>query len=95
MSTKHDQIIDLLTDIVGSAIEYDMHYEPNRFIFFIDLYRVYLRGLQSSGEGKDSDPVTFQQFIFNQTLIDTAASTATFETGERLKAPTALHFKRP
>jgi len=35
-------VSDVLTEIIGVAIEYDLHVKPNRFINLMDLYSRYL-----------------------------------------------------
>lgn len=93
LDNKH---LRLLTDIAGAIVEYDLHLERNRLVNFIDLYRAYLQHLYGKHRQLDANTsqATFQQFIFDQTLLDKAASAVTLESGETVTAPIALHFQK-
>ena len=90
MSNNSSSVPETLSEIIGVAIEYDLHLEPNQFINYIDLYRMYLLTLRDGANSAVQNTVSFYQFICSQPLLDTAASATEFETGQPIVAPTAL-----
>jgi len=79
-----------LSDVVGVAVEYDLHLEPDRFIQYVDLYRVYIESYESITNPSFENHETFQTFITTQSLLDQAASLTQSETGEHLTPPNAF-----
>lgn len=94
MTNNKASVSRVLTEIIGVAIEYELHLEPNKFMNLMDLYSCYLRtGCNSNGVGNIAEAETtvdFHQFISNQSLLNSAALLTEIETGEPLIAPTAL-----
>jgi len=88
-------VAETLSNIVGAIVEYELHLEPNKLINFIDFYRVYRQSFSSNSQLIDSIvvPATFTQFIFDQSLLDTAAQVISIEAGEHVDAPVALHIQ--
>jgi len=89
--SKNSGVPETLAEIVGVAIEHDLHLEPNRFINYVDLYRQYLLVKRESTQGDAYNPAGFYQFINSQTLLEIAASEIEIETGEPIAAPKTLH----
>jgi hypothetical protein len=79
-----------LSEILGVAVEYDLHLKPNEFIQYLDLYSTYISLSESVTETAVESPATFFEFITSQSLLELASSMTTIETGERLIAPAAL-----
>jgi len=82
-----------LSEILGVAVEYDLHLKPNEFLQYLDLYSTYLSLSEGATETSGKSPATFFEFISSQSLLELASSMTTFETGERLIAPVALQFR--
>jgi len=93
MVNKHDFTVSTIGDIVGVAVEYELHLEPNRFINLIDLYRTYLDHRKVDDRNTQSEPATFLQFVVNQSLLDKAALAVLFSTGDRINTPIALQLE--
>ena len=97
LRTEYRCMVEGLTSIVSSAIQFDLDIEPMRLISFIDFYCVYLTCILSQGEGSTTHsselpavPLTFLEFIFNQTLLNEMATIIEAEEGGRVNAPAAL-----
>lgn len=98
LDNKNDRVVDTLNSIVSSAIEYELHIEPNVLINFIDYYCTYLQSMsQKSVHFKSGNsniisaiPATFLEFIFDQTLLNETALVITAETGEQVTVLSAL-----
>lgn len=82
-----DNVINTLTDIVGTAVEHDLHSDPTTFIQQIDLYRVHL---ETHSNQQFATVASFQQFLSSQNLLDNAAANATSLDGELVIAPKAM-----
>ncbi len=90
-------MLDGLNCITSSAIEFDLLVEPLRLINFIDFYCVYLENTLRQSEGSPAhniqlpaEPVTFLDFIFNQTLLTETAAIVEALEGQRVNTPQAL-----
>jgi len=90
MLKNKGNVSETLSEIIGVAIEYDLHLEPNQFINYMDLYCRYLQTRCHNVKGIVQGKVNFYHFICNQSLLDTAASATENETGEAMVAPKAL-----
>jgi len=94
---KNKEIVESLTGIVSSAVEYDLHIEPIRLVNLMYFYCNYLestfpRHVYVSDKIIElrAVPATFSQFIFNQTLLDETAANLSNEEGEHVMAPKAI-----
>jgi len=96
MKITDDNHLCLLTEIASAIVEYDLHLDQNRLVNFIDLYRAYLQQLYDKHKRQDSKTVqvSFQQFIFDQALLDAAASAVAIESRETVIAPIALQVQK-
>lgn len=87
-----------LSDIIGVAVEYDLHLKPNEFIQYLDLYSTYISSTESSSKSVKQTsvvaPVTFFKFISSRSLLELAASMTSIETGEQLMAPAPLQIAK-
>jgi len=93
MLGKDDSFHSTLAEIASAIVEYDLHLDQKRLVNFIDLYRVYLQQLPEKQARLKTRAVsvTFQQFIFDQPLLDKSAAAVAKDTGEQVNAPAALH----
>lgn len=95
MSNNTGSVPEALAEILGVAMEYDLHLEPNKFVNYVDLYRTYLSTCRDITNrdittGATPDTASFYQFICSQTLLDSATSAVEIETGELMIAPQAF-----
>jgi len=97
MNSRHDSVVHTLNDIVSCIVEYDLHLESTRLISFIDLYRAYRESFSDSNNQSQShsSPVSYREFIFDQALLNLAASIVSQESGESTAPPKALEFSNP
>ncbi len=82
-----------LSEIIGVAVEYNLHLKPDEFIRYLDLYSTYLNRTEVIEDKKVGYPANFYEFISSQKTLDLAASMATFDTGEVIIAPTAFRYE--
>ena len=82
-----------LSEILGVAVEYNLHLNPDEFIRYLDFYSAYLSRTEDIEGKKVGDPANFYEFISSQNTLNLAASMATFETGEVIMAPTAFRYE--
>lgn len=90
MSNNTLSVPETLAEILGVAMEYDLHLEPNKFINYVDLYRSYLSTCRGITTGESQAIAPFYQFICSQSLLDAATSAIEIETGELMIAPSAF-----
>jgi len=80
-----------LAEIIGVAVEYNVHLDPNKFVQYLDLYCTYLAHNESVADTAVGSPATFYEFISSASMLESVSSMTTFETGERLDAPAPLN----
>ena len=83
-------VSETLADIIGVAVEYDLHLDPTNFINYLDLYSRFLLIQRDSNQDIAGEAENFYQFISNQLLLDLTASAIEVELGEPTAAPVAL-----
>jgi len=93
MDNKSRDVPETLSEIIGVAIEYDLHLEPNRFINYMDLYCSYLLTRRASTAAVTGVTANFYQFICSQSLLNITVSATESETGETIVAPRALQHQ--
>jgi arginyl-tRNA--protein-N-Asp/Glu arginylyltransferase len=90
MSNHTSDVPEVLSEIIGVAIEYDLHLAPNQFITYLDLYSRYLLKWRDSENVTPINVASFYQFVSDQSLLDSAVLATESETGEQIVAPSAL-----
>lgn len=88
---EHQFTIKVLSCIAAAACENEGRLDLLSLVNYIDLYRNYILDIDNSNTANDSaEPVEFERFISDETLLNLAALRAQTETGESVKAPAAI-----